>query len=484
MTYESVEYFFFVIINLILYYIFPKKIRWIVLFVGSVFFYCVISEKKLQIAIFLGSVLSSYLFGVCLEKQRKMDASVRRITLTSGILISISPLILSKGKGFLLSSVAYKPIPEWILPIGLSFYSMQVVAYLVDLYRGDIKAQKNIFKYVLTISFFPLIIQGPISRYDQLERQLEEGHNYEIQNIMKGIQLVIWGLFLKYLLADKAAIFVNAVFDNYTAYAGLYVFLAAALYSIQLYTDFLACTTISQGVAEMFGIEIIDNFKHPYFATSIKEFWHRWHMSLSFWFRDYIYIPLGGGKKGKYIRYRNLMMVFVISGIWHGGRWKFIVWGLLHAFYQIVGELTFQFREKILLSTSLLNESKLRKFGENMVTLFFVMIAWVIFRADSLKSGIEMVISMFSTFNLWIFTDNSLFRLGLNQKEFEVLFIAIIVLLVVSFLQEKGIQIRDWFNKQFFIFRWIIYLCAIWSIWIFGTYGYGFDKQDFIYGGF
>lgn len=189
-----------------------------------------------------------------------------------------------------------------------------------------------------------------------------------------------------------------------------------------------------------------------------------------------------GGKKGKGRKFLNLIIVFMVSGIWHGGRWKFVAWGLLHAFYQIGEEKIYQLKENIII-TSLSKESKLNKLLENIITLFLIMVAWIIFRADSLRIGIKMIISMLTTFNPWVFFDDSLFR-KLSQKEFGVLFISVTVMVIISFCQEKGIWIREWFNKQFFIFRWIIYMCAIWSIWIFGTYGYGFDAQDFIYGGF
>lgn len=277
---------------------------------------------------------------------------------------------------------------------------------------------------------------------------------------------------------------VNTVFDHYPTYTGFYVLTAAVLYSIQLYTDFLSCVTISQGVAGLFGIELTNNFNHPYFSTSIKEFWRRWHISLSEWLRDYVYIPLGGSRKGKIHKYKNLLITFAVSGIWHGGRWKFLFWGLMHAGYQIVGDLFYKPKNDILEKISLPAGSKLRKMLEMIVTSFLVTIVWIIFRAHSLKKGIKMIFSIFSVFNPWIFFDNSIFRLGLTQKEFEVLFLAIMILIGVSGLQEKGIKLRDWFNGQNTAVRWTIYLCGIWSIWIFGTYGYGFHASDFIYGGF
>lgn len=406
------------------------------------------------------------------------------MVLAFGILISAAPLIVSKCGEFLFRSVIHRPVVNWIIPVGLSFYSMQVIAYLVDIYRGKSEPQKNIFKYGLFISFFPIVIQGPISRYDQLGEQLFQGHSYDNKRFMGGVQLIIWGFFLKYLIADKASVFVNAVFNNYSAYSGMFIFIAAVLYSIQLYTDFWSCVTMSQGVAELFGIEIIDNFNHPYFSTSIKEFWRRWHISLSSWLRDYVYIPLGGNRKGKLRKNINLVITFAVSGLWHGGSWRYLCWGLMHAGYQIAGDILNGPKNFIFNRISLYEGTRTRKFIETIITSFLVMIAWIIFRAESLKAGLKMIISMFTKWNPWILFDNSLFRLGLSQKEFEVLFLAIILLIIVSALQEKGIKLREWFSKQNTAIRWIIYLCAIWSIWIFGTYGFGFNAADFIYGGF
>ncbi|MCI9132647.1 MAG: MBOAT family protein [Lachnospiraceae bacterium] len=486
MGYTSLKYYILVIIALFLYYFLPKKIRWIILLVANIFFYFVITKNVVQIAIFITTIISSFLLGlyICNQRIKKESIRIRRITLLVGIIIVISPLIFSKAGFFIWSFTDNTVILDWILPVGLSFYSMQISAYLIDLYRGNILPQKNILKYFLFTSFFPIIIQGPISRYEQLSDQLVEGHDYDIQNIMKGIQLIIWGFFLKYVIADKAAVFVDAVFENHTAYSGMIILIAGGLYSIQLYTDFLSCVTMSQGVAQMFGIQIIDNFNHPYFSASVKEFWHRWHISFSSWLRDYVYIPLGGNRNGKISKYCNLIITFAISGIWHGGKWKFLFWGLLHAFYQIIEEITYKAKEKCFLFAFGEKESVSRKFVETLFTSFFIMISWIIFRARSLKVGIKMIVSIFSDFNVWVLFDNSLFRFGLNQKEFEILFLAILVLIFVSLLQEKGIQIRKWFSEQTVVIRWTIYLCAIWSIWIFGTYGFGFTTQDFIYGGF
>lgn len=301
---------------------------------------------------------------------------------------------------------------------------------------------------------------------------------------MNGIQLIIWGFFLKFMIADKASIIVSTVFNNFATYNGLYVWIAAILYSLQLYTDFLACVTLSQGISLLFGISIDDNFQRPYFATSVKDFWRRWHMSLSSWLRDYVYIPLGGNRKGTCRKNINLLITFIVSGIWHGGQWSFVFWGLLHALYQIAGEFTEKMQKKAFHLLHIDWNSMVGIFIRRTFTFFWVMLAWIIFRAANLKIGLQMIKRMFTAFNPWIFFDNSLFRLGLSQKEWEVLIFAIIVLVLVSALQESCFRIRNWLGHQALLVRWIVYLVSICCIWVFGTYGYGFDAKDFIYGGF
>ena len=485
MSYTSWLYFAMLIPLIIVYYALPKRFRWLALLAGSIFFYTQVIYRKKQLAVLLLSIAVSYVAGLLLQKLKdNKGVQLRRVVLLGGITLSALPLLLERIGDFLCGSVLHVAKASWIIPVGLSFYTLQIAAYLADIYRGRIEAQRNPLKYGLFITFFPQIIQGPIPRYEQLHKELFEGNSYSSDNIMKGIQLIIWGFFLKYMIADKAAVFVNAVFDNYHAYSGVYVWVAAILYSIQLYADFLSCTTMSQGAAEMFGIHLVNNFDHPYFSTSIKEFWRRWHMSLSFWLRDYIYIPLGGNKKGKVFKWINLTITFAVSGLWHGGSWKFLIWGLLHAFYQIAGEISRNITAKFRSARLKTKNERISVLLHRAGTFILVMVAWIIFRADSFSASVEMIRTMITGFNPWVFFDDSLFRLGLNWKEFAVLLLSIGILLGVSILQEKGIALREWFARQNTLIRWTIYLAAIWTIWICGTYGFGFDAKDFIYAGF
>ncbi len=286
------------------------------------------------------------------------------------------------------------------------------------------------------------------------------------------------------MIADKAAVVVNPIFDHYQGYAGIYVWVGAIFYSFQLYADFLSCTTISKGVAKLYGISIIDNFNHPYFATSIKDFWRRWHMSLSSWLRDYIYIPLGGNRKGRLFKWINLTITFLVSGLWHGSTWKFIAWGFLHAMYQIFGEIKDIIVSKYNIDRYKMSNRKIATYIHRTITFILVMMGWIIFRADTLKISIEMIKSMIINVNPWVLFNDSLFDIGLSWKEWIVLMVSLTILAYVSSIQEKGAIVCNWISKQNILVRWLIYLIAIWAIWIFGTYGYGYDAKDFIYGGF
>ncbi|MGO5207923.1 MBOAT family O-acyltransferase [Bacillota bacterium LCP21S3_F9] len=339
-------------------------------------------------------------------------------------------------------------------------------------------------KYALFISFFPQILQGPIPRYEYLSHQLIEGNEFDPDNIQRGFQLILWGFFLKYMIADKAGVVVNTVFDNASAYSGLYYAVAGSLYSLQLYTDFLACTTLSKGAAVLFGIRLPENFNHPYFANSIRDFWRRWHISLSTWLRDYIYIPLGGNRKGKGRKYLNLVITFLISGVWHGGTLKYMFWGFLHGVYQIVGEMTYKIRDHICMVFGLDYDSKLKNVLQTIVTFIFVTLGWIIFRADTLQNGLHMIRSIAVDFNPWVLSGTYLFNMGLSQNECVILMISVLLLFGVSLLQERGYKIGESVMNLHVVFRYVIYLAGILIVMIYGTYGFGFNASDFIYRGF
>ncbi len=479
MIYISLKYYALVLVALLLYYIFPVKKRWIVLLAGNIAFYA--AFYKTGWWIFLGTIIFSFAATIIMDKLSK---GARKAVFVAGILGVTLPWLVLKNSNFVVSELMGRDPIEWIVPLGISFYTLQLIGYMADVYMERISPEKNIAKFTLFVSFFPQLIQGPIPRYGQLQHQLVDGNRFDEEKIVKGFQLVIWGFFLKLVIADKAAIIVNTVFDNYPAYSGAYIWLASVLYSIQLYADFLACTNLARGVSGLFGIELAKNFERPYFALSIKDFWRRWHISLSTWLRDYIYIPLGGNRKGKARKYINLLITFLISGLWHGAGFKFLVWGLIHAFYQIFGELTYDVREELYDICGIKPDSKKKKWIKLSGTFLLVNFAWIIFRANTLRKGIQLIINMVTEFNPWVLLNNRLFTLGLAWKEMVILGIGIYILHKVGDYQEEGRSVGDRIFVQPLLIRWGIYLTAIVGIILFGTYGFGFDAQDFIYGGF
>ena len=479
MSYTSWTYFVLVIFVFVLYYAVPKRAQWTVLLAGSTLFYYLAAGRDRKVClVFVLTIAISYLGGLILEKNRS------RILRAVFLIASIGPLLLVKGNVFIGRYLPGGGLKTLIVPLGLSFYSLQIYSYLFDVYEERVEPQRNFAKYCLFISFFPQIIQGPIPRYKQLGGQLFGGNDFEYRNLVRGTQLIIWGFFLKLMIADKAAVVVNTIFDRYPAYLGMYVLVGGVLYSLQLYTDFLACTTLSQGVSELFGIHLINNFERPYFSRSIKEFWRRWHISLSHWLRDYVYIPLGGNRKGTLSKYKNLIVTFAVIGIWHGGSWKFLFWGLLHAAYQLMGGWTYKIRDGIYNRIDIPKDSLPRRLIQTIGTFFWAMLAWIIFRASSLKGAVRMIASIFTVYNPWILFDDSLLKLGLVGKDWNVLILSLTILFIVSALQERQVRIRDWINEQHVVIRWPIYILAIWAILLMGTYGFGFNAQDFIYGGF
>ncbi len=478
MTYLSITFYLFVVAAVLLYYILPLKCRWAVLLLGSVFFYWQAMGSGEGLLIILAAVMAAYGAGLLLERRKN------RGILAGAVLLMALPWFFVKNGNYVLQILLHKSAVNWIVPVGISFYTLQVISYLADIYRGRITAQKNPAKFILFVMFFPQIVQGPIPRYDRLADQLYIGHRFDERTVVRGFYRILWGFFLKLMIANVAAQFVDHVYESYQVYVGAYVLVAGVLYSIQLYADFAACISISKGVANLFGVELGDNFCHPYLAVSVKDFWHRWHISLSEWLKDYIYIPLGGSRKGRVRTYINLVLTFLVSGLWHGAGLRFLVWGMMHAVYQIIGDLTRNIQRRAARLLGLGESAEVTLWIRRVWTFLCVMMAWILFRAESLKKGLQMMYSMFRVRNLWIFTNDSLFQMGLEWKEWVVLGVSVLILFAVSLKQEQGVSFSELIFRQPVYIRWMLYLTAIFGIMTFGVYGQGYDAQAFIYGGF
>ena len=286
-----------------------------------------------------------------------------------------------------------------ILPVGVSFYTFQTLSYVIDIYRGDIESEKNFFFYALFVSFFPQLVAGPIERPSNLIPQLKNPHPWQKNDCIKGAKHMLVGFFKKIVVADTVSVYVDAVYHNPDGASALGVTLATCLFAVQIYCDFSGYTDIAIGCARIMGIRLMKNFDHPYRAQSIKEFWSRWHISLSTWFRDYLYIPLGGNRKGTVRRYLNLFIVFLVSGLWHGASWTFVLWGALHGIYQIVGHLTLPYRNRLLDKTGLARREGLVRTLRTLATFVLVDFAWLFFRARSVGEAFVLVKKLFTAWS-------------------------------------------------------------------------------------
>ena len=369
-----------------------------------------------------------------------------------------------------------------MLPVGISFYTFQALSYTIDVYRDkDFKVEKNIGRYALFVTFFPQLVAGPIERSKNLLSQFYEKHYFEYKRVKEGLLLMLWGLFEKIVIADRAAIIVNQVFNDLESYSGFEIIVAVLLFAVQVYCDFCGYSDIAIGAAKVMGFKLMTNFRQPYFSKSIKDFWRRWHISLSTWLRDYVYIPLGGSRCSRLKKYRNLLITFLLSGLWHGANWTYVIWGGIHGCYQIIGDILLPIRGKVMNVLHIDKESFSHRLFQMIFTFGLVDMAWIFFRAPSIKEAVVVFKQMVAQFNLEIFWNGGLYKLGLGQAEFLLLLVAIGILWGVNLLRSK-VSLTQELTKQHIIFRWLVYAGVVYSIiFILLLQGFGFVSQEFIY---
>lgn len=490
MLFNSFEFLFFLIAVLIGYYLLRKRVKYMFLLIASYWFYINWNPKYIILLIF--STVTTYLCGRLIDKEKKISNAHKKTIISICIIANLSILFYYKYFDFLINNIQRilskiginieNNNAELLLPIGISFYTFQTVGYILDVYRGKIRAEKDVIKYALFVSFFPQLGAGPIGRYDKFFIHEKVENTFDGKKIIEGLLTMVWGFFLKLMIADKAAIIVNTVYADIEKYGGVYLVFATILFGIQIYCDFYGYSTIAVGAARCFGYELIDNFNSPYFSKSVKEFWTRWHISLSSWFRDYLYIPLGGNRKGKYRKWFNLAVVFMVSGLWHGAAWTFIIWGALNGLYQIIGEWIKPIKRKF--SSYFIEESKGTKILQAVVTFGLIDFSWIFFRASDMSEAVMIIKSIARTRNWTSLIDDSIFNLGLNWKNFVVLVIAILVLVLADYVKYKGISISKKIAEQDSWFIILILSVSISIIFVFGHWGGAFDASSFIYSQF
>jgi D-alanyl-lipoteichoic acid acyltransferase DltB (MBOAT superfamily) len=390
------------------------------------------------------------------------------------------------------------PSVRFLLPLGISFYTFQTVGYVIDVYRGKYKPDESLPKYMLFASFFPQIIQGPISRHDQLAHQLYEGHAFDYTRITMGAQLILWGLIKKLVLADRLVLISNTIFENYQDYAGLTMFVAGTVYGVYMYADFSGGIDMIRGIAQIFGIEMAQNFERPYFATSLSEFWRRWHISLGEWMRDYVFYPVSfskafgrlgkktkkwfGTKIGKIIpTYLATFLVFMLVGIWQGTEWKYVGYGFWNASI-ISGSLLLKPVFLKLHEFFHINTESVFWKGFGMLRTFFLCSLGRFFSGGlSLKSALRMMKSFFTVWNPQVLTDGTFLEMGLTRRDWLVVLVMVIIMIIVGVIQERGTRLRKAIADMPLPLRWSIYIGAIVFVVLFGSYGPGYVASDFVY---
>ncbi len=373
------------------------------------------------------------------------------------------------------------PGHDLLLPVGISFYTFQALSYIIDVYQKKINAERNFFYYALFVSFFPQLVAGPIERSKHLLSELHNVKNFNFEKLKEGFLLMLWGYFLKLVIADRASIFVDKVYSNYEEFGGWFLIIATLLFAVQIYCDFCGYSIIAKGAALILGVDIMENFNSPYLSVSVSDFWRNWHISLTTWFRDYLYIPLGGNRKGKVHKYINKMIVFLLSGLWHGANTTFIIWGGINGLYQVIEDETYSLRQKISNILKIERDSIGHRMFQVIATNILISISWVFFRSQNVSQAFAILKSMMQADNFHILLDGSAYNCGLNSKNFWLLIISIIVLLVADMYKKRGVLIRKTIMSQNYIYRAIFYTISIAFILLFGVWGPAYDATGFIY---
>jgi D-alanyl-lipoteichoic acid acyltransferase DltB (MBOAT superfamily) len=530
MLFTSYSFIIFIALLFIVYYIIPKKYQWMLILGASYLFYCFTGVKYLLYILLttistyvvsrkidnLQQIQSGYLTlhkeELSKEEKKAYKASIKSKQwkwLLFCMLLNFGVLAVIKYTNFAIANINFisqavgsgRQLSFWklALPMGISFYIFQTMGYIIDVYRGKYAPEKNIFKLALFVSFFPQLIQGPISRFDDLSKTLFQEHSYNGRTVSFGLQRILWGFFKKLVIADRILVAVNAIIRDTDTYQGVFVLVGMLFYAYQLYADFTGGIDITIGIAEVLGIEIKENFERPYFSKSIVEYWRRWHITMGTWFKDYLFYPISvckpmlnlskfsrrtfGEAIGKRIPvYLATIVVWFATGIWHGANWNFIVWGLMNGVVILVSlefepfykwfhnkfhvKHTFAFRLFQVVRTVLLMSS-LRMFDcYRDVPLTFRMFG-----------------TMFTNFNISELFNGALMNFGLKMADYGILLVGLVILIAVSLIQRSG-SVRCKLEKQPLAVRYLVYYALVISILIFGAYGVGYDSSQFIYNQF
>ena len=495
MLFNSIHFLIFFPIVVFIYFVIPNKIKYIWLLIASYYFY-MCWNAKFALLILLSTIIT-YASGILIEKVKHLEWNEQKIIkykktiVALSFILNLAILFYFKYFNFVANIVSdifvytkiqiTVPVFDIMLPVGISFYTFQALSYTMDVYRDEIYAEKNFLRYALFVSFFPQLVAGPIERSKNLLKQLAVPQKFNFESAREGLLLMLWGFFLKIVLADRIAVFVDTVYGDYFTYPGWYLILATVLFAVQIYCDFSGYSTIAMGASQILGITLMENFDAPYLSTSVANFWRRWHISLTSWFKDYLYIPLGGSRKGKFRKYLNKMIVFLVSGLWHGAQFSFVVWGGLNGLYQVIGEILQPIRDKIVKLLQLNRESLGHRMIQVLGTFILIDFSWIFFRANRLKEALEIIKSMMFVKNPWVMFDGSIYNCGLDFKNFWLMIICIGILAFADYCKHRKVIIRQVIVEQDYWFRWMFITVVVSAILLFGMWGPSFDQANFIY---
>lgn len=488
MLFNSLSFSLFFLILTALHFSLPYRYRWMLMLAASYYFYMCWSAE--YVMLILTSTLITWYAGIKIDEKpqqrnnsscptlsdqpcqtRAISMNRKRVFLAISLLANLGALFFFKYYNFFASSIfeisasfnLFKghdaPLMHLMMPVGISFYTFQIVSYTVDIYKGKIPAEKHLGIFALYVVFWPRLVAGPIERAEKLIPQFTKEYAFDYRTATDGLCLALWGMLKKVVIADQLAIYVNQVFDHCQDYSGTPLIIASVFFTVQIYCDFSGYSDIAIGTAKVMGYELTENFRHPYFAASFREFWQRWHISLSTWFRDYVYIPMGGKRVVKWRFYYNLFITFLVSGLWHGANWTFIIWGGLHGLYLISENML----EGVL--------SKLNRGVRVAITLIMVNYAWIFFRANSVSDAFSI------THNMFLSGKNNPPDPVVETPVF-VLSIALILFLVAVEIKEKRMRIEHYISQLPLAVRWSVYTLGLWAIVISTIFGV---KQEFIY---
>ena len=502
MSFVSFVFLAFLALSFFVYYIVPKRFQWIALLVFSYLYYY-LSSHKLIVVLFVVS-LFTWFMGIVIDKND--DKKKRKLYTRIAIIAVLFILIVFKYLNFIIFNINELfglniSLLKLMLPLGISYFTLQAIAYLYDIGHKKYAVEKNLFHFLLYMAYFPQILQGPIPHFDKLNEQFFEGHEFDFERITKGLQLFGWGLAKKIILADRLGTAVTYIFDHYEEYHGVFLYFGVFLYSFQIYADFAGGIDAIRGISEVFGIELEQNFRQPYFSRSIEEFWRRWHISLGAWMRDYVFYPVSLSKRlnkiGKSIRKFNNdlgkkfaalsanFIVYLLVGIWHDASWIFVVYGLWNALFTMSGVLFADFYKKCRNKLGIKEDSPVFVFFQMTRTFTIVTLLRFFCRAKTVHDAYRMIGLMFVRFfDLSYFNAETLTSLGINMREWILCLIVSIVILFADYLNEKGIVVRDAIAKKNIVIRWALYIILILAILVFGKYGPGYEASNFIYGSF